>query len=121
MGRRVAIRGGGAEPVGVAGRNARPRGRGLSCANRAGNILSPLARVAELADAQDSGSCPGNWVEVQVLSRAFAGHGHCVTGTSWIWRMSQAAALAMVFGCTRSVWSPVSPIVTRPTVRWRNA
>ena len=29
------------------------------------------ARVAELADAQDSGSCPGNWVEVQVLSRAF--------------------------------------------------
>ena len=29
------------------------------------------ARVAELADAQDSGSCPGNWVEVQILSRAF--------------------------------------------------
>jgi hypothetical protein len=31
---------------------------------------APLARVAELADAQDSGSCPGYWVEVQVLSRA---------------------------------------------------
>ena len=26
--------------------------------------------MAELADAQDSGSCPGNWVEVQILSRA---------------------------------------------------
>lgn len=31
------------------------------------------AGMAELADAQDSGSCPGNWVEVQVLSRAFPG------------------------------------------------
>jgi hypothetical protein len=28
-----------------------------------------------LADAQDSGSCPGNWVEVQVLSRAFSSAG----------------------------------------------
>ena len=31
--------------------------------------IAGAGRVAELADAQDSGSCPGNRVEVQVLSR----------------------------------------------------
>ncbi len=46
---------------------------------RAATIIGPLARVAELADAQDSGSCPGNWVEVQVLSRAFT-RGRCCRG-----------------------------------------
>ena len=46
---------------------------GLAPASIRGSRKRPLARVAELADAQDSGSCPGNWVEVQVLSRAFPG------------------------------------------------
>ena len=51
----------------------RSHSRGLPRPFPAATIMGPLARVAELADAQDSGSCPGNWVEVQVLSRALSG------------------------------------------------
>ena len=58
-------------------RHPAERRASFSVARAAATIAESLARVAELADAQDSGSCPGNWVEVQVLSRAFSRSGGC--------------------------------------------
>ena len=66
--------------------------------------------MAELADALDSGSSPGNWVEVRVLSAASktdepANGGLTVAGSGFSW----AATLALLLAAT--LWSLNGPLI----------
>ena len=72
------------------------------------------ADVAELADAQASGACGGNPVEVQLLSSAVADLGKNLSSNTWVkkrnfYRHAEKKSLHCLFGWKSSAGTKCRP------------